>query len=149
MSTVNNRLYHVLLVEDNPGDVRLTQEAFSESKRQIALDVVNDGIEAVSYLRKEGPYADKPTPDLVLMDLNLPKWDGREVLKIVKNDENLRRIPVVILTTSSAPRDVQHSYDLHANSFVNKPVDFDQFFDVIQKIEEFWLATSVLPASAT
>lgn len=147
MSNVNNRLYHILLVEDNPGDVRLTQEAFSESTRQIDLEVVNDGIEAVKFLRKEGPYVQKPTPDLVLMDLNLPKWDGREVLRIIKNDEQLRRIPVVILTTSSAPRDVQNSYDLHANSFIKKPVDFDQFFEVIQKIEDFWLTTSLLPTN--
>ena len=140
-----DRLYHVLLIEDNPGDVRLTQEAFRESKRRVALEVVMDGVEAVHYLRGEGGYANKPTPDLILLDLNLPKWDGREVLKIIKNDPKLRYIPVVVLTTSNAEQDIRYSYDLHANAFINKPVDFDRFFEIIQKIEDFWLTTISLP----
>ncbi len=140
-----DRLHHVLLIEDNPGDVRLTQEAFRESKRRVVLDVVMDGVEAVNYLRKKPGYEDKPTPDLILLDLNLPKWDGREVLKIIKSDPELRCIPVVVLTTSNAEQDIRYSYDLHANAFINKPVDFERFFEIIQKIEDFWLSTISLP----
>lgn len=141
-----NRTYCILLIEDNPGDVRLTQEAFKESKNDIRLEVVVDGIEAVKFLRHEPPYQDKPVPDLILLDLNLPKWDGREVLGIIKSDAILRRTPVVVLTTSNAGVDVLKSYDLHANCFINKPIDFDQFFDIIHKIEEFWLGTVILPS---
>ena len=139
------RPFNILLIEDNPGDVRLTQEAFREGKKEVNLEVVMDGVEAIKYLRKENGFEDRPMPDLILLDLNLPKWDGREVLKEIKADNGLKRIPVVVLTTSNAEQDILHSYDLHANCFINKPVDFDNFFDIIQKIEEFWLSTTILP----
>ncbi len=140
------RPYTILLIEDNPGDVRLTQEAFKESKKEIILEVMADGIEALRYLRKEGTYANSTTPDLILLDLNLPKWDGRQVLQELKGDPRLRRIPVVVLTTSYDGSDVLNSYDLHANCFINKPIDFDKFFEIIHKIEEFWLSTAILPS---
>ena len=136
---------NVLLVEDNPGDVRLTQEAFKEAKMSINLDVTMDGAEAIKFLRKEAPYEDTVIPDLILLDLNLPKKDGREVLKEIKTDDMLKRIPVVVLTTSNAEQDIMKSYNLHVNSYINKPVDFEKFFDIIQKIEEFWLSTAILP----
>jgi len=136
---------NVLLVEDNPGDVRLTQEAFKEAKISIKLDVTMDGAEAIKFLRKDGEYADAVTPDLILLDLNLPKKDGREVLKEIKTDDTLKRIPVVVLTTSNAEQDIMKSYNLHVNCYINKPVDFEKFFDIIQKIEEFWLTTAILP----
>ncbi len=142
---IRNRTYSILLVEDNPGDVRLTQEAFKEGKRDIKLETVPDGAEALEFLRKQGNYAGKATPDLILLDLNLPKWSGREVLEAIKTDLELRRIPVIVLTTSNASADVLQSYELHANCFVNKPLDFDQFFDLIHKIEDFWLDTAILP----
>ncbi|MGK0316834.1 MAG: chemotaxis family two-component system response regulator Rcp1 [Saprospiraceae bacterium] len=141
----NIRPVNVLLVEDNPGDVRLTQEAFKEAKISINLDVTMDGAEAIKFLRKEGEYADVVTPDLILLDLNLPKKDGREVLKEIKTDDTLKRIPVVVLTTSNAEQDILKSYNLHVNCYINKPVDFEKFFDIIQKIEEFWLTTAILP----
>jgi two-component system response regulator len=141
----NIRPVNVLLVEDNPGDVRLTQEAFKEAKISINLDVTMDGAEAIKFLRKEGEYADVVTPDLILLDLNLPKKDGREVLKEIKTDDTLKRIPVVVLTTSNAEQDIMKSYNLHVNCYINKPVDFEKFFDIIQKIEEFWLTTAILP----
>ena len=136
---------NVLLVEDNPGDVRLTQEAFKEAKMSINLDVTMDGAEAIKFLRKEAPYEDTVIPDLILLDLNLPKKDGREVLKEIKTDDMLKRIPVVVLTTSNAEQDIMKSYNLHVNCYINKPVDFEKFFDIIQKIEEFWLSTAILP----
>ncbi len=136
---------NVLLVEDNPGDVRLTQEAFKEAKISIKLDVTMDGAEAINFLRKDGEYANAVTPDLILLDLNLPKKDGREVLKEIKTDDLLKRIPVVVLTTSNAEQDIMKSYNLHVNCYINKPVDFEKFFDIIQKIEEFWLTTAILP----
>lgn len=136
---------NVLLVEDNPGDVRLTQEAFKEAKMSINLDVTMDGAEAIKFLRKEAPYEDSVIPDLILLDLNLPKKDGREVLKEIKTDDMLKRIPVVVLTTSNAEQDIMKSYNLHVNCYINKPVDFEKFFDIIQKIEEFWLSTAILP----
>ena len=142
-----NRAHQILLIEDNPGDVRLTQEAFKESKNNIELEVVTDGIEAIKFLRREGAYAEKSIPDLILLDLNLPKWDGREVLETIKTDDQLKRIPVVVLTTSNAGVDILKSYDLHANCFINKPIDFDKFFEIIHKIEEFWLSTAILPTS--
>ncbi len=141
----NIRPVNVLLVEDNPGDVRLTQEAFKEAKISIKLDVAMDGAEAIKFLRKEDKYADALTPDLILLDLNLPKKDGREVLKEIKTDALLKRIPVVVLTTSNAEQDIMKSYNLHVNCYINKPVDFEKFFDIIQKIEEFWLTTAILP----
>ncbi|MEM6967629.1 MAG: response regulator [Bacteroidota bacterium] len=139
------RQVNVLLVEDNPGDVRLTQEAFKEAKMSIKLDVTMDGAEAIKFLRKNGEYSDAETPDLILLDLNLPKKDGREVLKEIKTDDTLKRIPVVVLTTSNAEQDIMKSYNLHVNCYINKPVDFEKFFDIIQKIEEFWLTTAILP----
>jgi len=142
-----NRAHQILLIEDNPGDVRLTQEAFKESKNNIELEVVTDGIEAIKFLRREEAYAEKSVPDLILLDLNLPKWDGREVLETIKTDDQLKRIPVVVLTTSNAGVDILKSYDLHANCFINKPIDFDKFFEIIHKIEEFWLSTAILPTS--
>ena len=139
------RPVNVLLVEDNPGDVRLTQEAFKEAKMSIKLDVTMDGAEAIKFLRKNGEYENAETPDLILLDLNLPKKDGREVLKEIKTDDILKRIPVVVLTTSNAEQDIMKSYNLHVNCYINKPVDFEKFFDIIQKIEEFWLTTAILP----
>jgi CheY-like chemotaxis protein len=140
---------NILLIEDNPGDVRLTQEAFKEGSIAINLDVVMDGVEAIKFLKKEVPYNEATTPDLILLDLNLPKKDGREVLHEIKTDNNLKRIPVVVLTTSNAQQDILKSYNLHVNCYVNKPVDFDKFFDIIQKIEDFWLSTAILPTMAT
>jgi Response regulators consisting of a CheY-like receiver domain and a winged-helix DNA-binding domain len=136
----------ILLIEDNPGDVRLTQEAFKEGKKNVNLDVVMDGVEAINYLYKRGQYSEKESPDLILLDLNLPKMDGREVLEKVKNDDNLRMIPIIVLTTSDADQDILKSYNLHVNCYLNKPVDFDKFFDIIQKIEDFWLTTAILPS---
>lgn len=141
-----NRTHCILLIEDNPRDVRLAQEAFKGSKNDIRLEVAVDGIEAVKFLRQEPPYQDKPMPDLILLDLNLPRRDGREVLGIIKSDALLRRTPVIVLTTSNAGVDVLKSYDLQANCFINKPIDFDQFYDVIHKIEQFWLDTVILPS---
>jgi CheY-like chemotaxis protein len=140
-----SRPINILLIEDNPGDVRLTQEAFKEGRLSIKMDVVMDGVEAIKFLRKEPPYAESVIPDLILLDLNLPKRDGREVLEEIKTDPNLKRIPVVILTTSNAEQDILKSYNLHVNCYINKPVDFDKFFDIIQKIEDFWLTTAILP----
>lgn len=144
-----SRPFNILLIEDNPGDVRLTQEAFKEGNKEVNLEVVMDGVEAIKFLKREAPYSDKIIPDLILLDLNLPKWDGREVLKEIKEDQLLKRIPVVVLTTSNAEQDIINSYDLHANCFINKPVDFDNFFDIIQKIEDFWLTTTILPTMAS
>ena len=140
------RTLQVLLIEDNPGDVRLTQEVFKESTKDINLEVIMDGLEAIKYLNKESPYHQSITPDLILLDLNLPKLDGREILKRIKADENLRKIPVVVLSTSTAEQDVHHSYSLHANCFINKPIDFDSFFAIIKQIEDFWLSSIVLPS---
>lgn len=143
----NRKRFRLLLIEDNPGDVRLTQEAFSEGSIPINMDVVMDGEEAIKFLRKQGEYATASTPDLILLDLNLPKKDGRQVLEEIKSDDLLKLIPVVILTTSNAEVDIRMSYNAHANCFINKPVDFDNFFDIIQKVEEFWLQTAILPSS--
>ncbi len=135
----------VLLVEDNPGDARLTQEALKEGKVLNRVSVVPDGIEAMAFLRRQGPYADVPRPNLILLDLNLPKKDGREVLAEIKADPDLKRIPVVILTTSQAEEDIARTYDLHANCYVTKPVDLDKFLEVVRSIEDFWLAFVQLP----
>jgi CheY-like chemotaxis protein len=135
----------VLLVEDDPGDVLMTREAFEEHKLRNTLHVVSDGVEALSFLRQEGEYADAPRPDLVLLDLNLPRKDGREVLAEIKADPQLRRTPVVVLTTSEAEEDVLRSYDLHANAYVAKPVDFDRFIDVVQRIDCFFVTVVKLP----
>jgi CheY-like chemotaxis protein len=135
----------VLLVEDDPGDVLMTQEAFEEHKVRNKLNVVQDGEEALAYLRREGQYADAPRPDLVLLDLNLPRVDGREVLQVIKEDQDLRRIPVVVLTTSQADEDIIRSYSLHANAYVTKPVDFDSFIAVVRQIDEFFVSVVKLP----
>lgn len=135
----------ILLVEDNPGDQRLTREALNEGKIRNTLHIVEDGVEALAFLRREGKYADAPRPDLILLDLNLPKKDGREVLAELKADPVLRRIPVVILTTSQAERDIVATYDLQANCYVTKPVDLEQFIHVVQSIEEFWFSVVTLP----
>lgn len=136
----------ILLVEDNPGDVRLTQEALKESKLLVNLNVVYDGVEALAYLHKDqDKYAEKPRPDLILLDLNLPKKDGREVLAEIKADPSLKVIPVVILTTSRDEKDILKTYGLHANCYVTKPLDLDQFIDVVDKIEHFWLCIVKLP----
>ena len=136
---------NILLIEDNPGDVRLAQEAFKEGNINVNLDVAMDGIEALKFLRKSGSHTHAYTPDLVLLDLNLPKKDGREVLSEMKADPVLKSIPVVVLTTSNAEQDIINSYNLHVNCYINKPVDFEKFFDIIQKIEEFWFKTAILP----
>ena len=135
----------VLLVEDDPGDVLMTREAFEHNKVRNRLSVVADGVSALEFLRKEGEYADAPTPDLVLLDLNLPRMDGREVLEALKSDAAMRSIPVVVLTTSEAEEDVVRSYSLHANAYVTKPVDFDRFIDVVRQIDEFFVEVVRLP----
>jgi len=136
----------VLLVEDDPGDVLMTREAFADHKVANRLSVVSDGVSALEFLRKEGEYADAPVPDLILLDLNLPRMDGREVLEALKADANLRAIPVVVLTTSEAEEDVVRSYSLHANAYVTKPVDFDRFIDVVRQIDEFFVEVVRLPS---
>jgi CheY-like chemotaxis protein len=141
------RPIEVLLVEDDEGDVLMTREALKEGKVLNRLNVVGDGVEALAYLRREPGYADVTRPDLVLLDLNLPKRDGRQVLADVKTDPDLRRIPVVVLTTSEAEEDVLRSYDLHANAYVTKPVDFDRFVEVIRQIDNFFISVVRLPTS--
>lgn len=134
-----------LLVEDNPGDVRLTREALNESKLRNNLSVVGDGVEAMAFLRREGKYADAARPDLILLDLNLPKKSGREVLAEIKADPDLRRIPVVVITSSEAEQDIFATYNLHVNCYVTKPVDLDQFIKVVRSISTFWLTIVKLP----
>jgi len=135
----------ILLVEDNPADVRLVREALKESKILNNLIVVEDGVEAMDFLRKKGKYASSVRPDLILLDLNLPKKNGREVLAEVKSDEKLKRIPVVIMTVSDDEKDILISYDSHANCYIKKPLDFDQFNQVVQAIENFWFTIVCLP----
>jgi len=135
----------ILLVEDNPADVRLTQEALKEGKVYNNLHWAKDGVEALEFLRRKGKFAGAPRPDIILLDLNLPKKDGREVLQDIKNDDKLKRIPVVILTTSKAEEDVLKSYNLHANCYVTKPVDLEKFIQVVQSIDRFWLTVVTLP----
>jgi len=135
----------VLLVEDDPGDVLMTREAFEDNKVRNRLTVVSDGAEALAYLRREGEYADAVRPDLILLDLNLPRRDGREVLAEIKSDERLHQIPVVVLTTSQSEEDVLRSYQLHANAYVTKPVDFDRFIEVVRQIDDFFLTVVKLP----
>jgi CheY-like chemotaxis protein len=137
----------ILLVEDSLADVRLTEEAFRDAKVLNHMSVVTDGTEAMQFLRREGPHAAAPRPDLILLDLNLPRKDGREVLKEIKDDPNLRRIPVVVLTTSRAEEDVLKAYNLHANCYITKPVDFTQFISVVRSIEGFWLSVVKLPGN--
>ena len=136
----------VLLVEDDPGDVLMTQEAFEEHKVRNRLNVVSDGAEALAYLRREGQYAGAVRPDLILLDLNLPRMDGREVLAEIKADDDLATIPVVVLTTSKAEEDVLRSYKLHANAYVTKPVDFDRFIEVVRQIDDFFVTVVKLPS---
>ena len=135
----------ILLVEDSPGDVRLTIEALKEAKVRNRLNVVGDGVDAMKYLLRESPYEHVIRPDLILLDLNLPKKSGREVLEEIKADPELKRIPVVVLTISKAEQDILKSYNLHANCYINKPVDLEQFIDVVQSIEDFWLTVVMLP----
>jgi CheY-like chemotaxis protein len=139
------RPVEILLVEDDPGDVLITREAIEGSKFANNLNVVSNGELALQYLRREAPYEDAPRPGLILLDLNLPRLDGREVLAQVKQDPNLRRIPIVVLTTSSADQDIVRSYDLHANAYVTKPVDFDQFMSVVRQVDEFFISIVSLP----
>jgi two-component system, chemotaxis family, response regulator Rcp1 len=140
-----NRPVRLLLVEDNPGDVCLTLEAFQEGSVPTDVDVADDGLAALARLRREGPYADTERPDVILLDLNLPGKDGREVLAEIKADPDLRRIPVLILTSSEAEDDVQRCYDLNANCYVVKPVDFQRFTEIVRVIQEYWFRVSTLP----
>ena len=140
-----NRPVEILLVEDNPGDARLTREALKDAKVYSNLHWVKDGVEAMQFLRRQGKYASVPRPDIILLDLNLPKKDGREVLQDIKNDGDLKRIPVVVLTTSKAEEDVLRTYNLHANCYVTKPVDLEKFIVVVKSIDAFWLTVVTLP----
>jgi CheY-like chemotaxis protein len=144
-SAARGKPIEILLVEDNPGDVRLIREALKEGKVRNTLHVVYDGVEAITFLRKQGEYSGVLRPDLILLDLNLPKKDGREVLAEIKEDENLKRIPVVVLTTSQSEIDILKSYNLHANCYITKPVDLGQFLEVVKSIEDFWLTIVKLP----
>jgi chemotaxis family two-component system response regulator Rcp1 len=138
----------VLLVEDSPGDVRLTQEAFRDANREIRMHVASDGVEAMAFLRQEGDHAHSPRPDLILLDLNLPKMDGREVLAHIKENQSLKLIPTVILTTSDAEADIAKSYQLQANCYLTKPVQLDEFERLVRSINDFWLAKAKLPQQA-
>jgi CheY-like chemotaxis protein len=135
----------VLLVEDSYGDVRLTKEAFQDANRAIHLNVASDGVEAMSFLKREGIYSNAPRPDVILLDLNLPKMDGREVLALIKHDDALKAIPTIILTTSDAEADIEKSYQLQANSYLTKPVEFEEFEKVVKSINDFWLTNAKLP----
>jgi len=141
----NGEPIQILLVEDSPGDVRLTIEALKDAKVHNRLHIAEDGVQAIDFLRRRNQFAESPRPDLILLDLNLPRKDGREVLQEIKQDPDLRRIPVVVLTTSRSEEDVLHAYDLHANCYITKPVDFSQFLNVIRTIEDFWLTVVKLP----
>lgn len=140
-----DQLINILLVDDNPDDIELTMEALSETKLANRITAVEDGVEALAYLRKEGQYSNAVTPSLILLDLNMPRKDGREVLEEIKADPELRRIPVVILTTSQAEEDILRSYELHANCYISKPVDLKQFMKVVKTIDDFWFAIVSLP----
>lgn len=143
---MSTRAIEILLVEDNPGDARLTLEAFKEGKVSNRLTVMKDGVEALAYLHRQGPYANAQQPDLILLDLNLPKKDGREVLAVIKTDERLKQIPVVVLTSSAAEQDIARAYSHHANCYITKPVNLDQFLRAVQSIESFWLSLVKLPS---
>ncbi len=145
VTSYDGQLVEILLVEDNEGDVRLTREALKEGRIRNRLHVVSNGEHALQFLRNEGEYAEAPRPDLVLLDLNLPRLDGREVLAEIKTDPALKQIPVVVLTSSRAEKDLLGAYDQHANCFITKPVGFEEFMDVIRSIENFWLTIVVLP----
>lgn len=144
--TNSGRPVEILLVEDSEADVRLTQEALKEAKVKNRLWHVEDGVDAMAFLNREGQYADAPSPDLILLDLNLPRMDGRQVLSEVKNHPEFRRIPVVVLTTSRSEEDILRAYDCHANCYITKPVDFSQFMDVVKRIDSFWLTVVMLPS---
>ena len=146
MNTFNS--VNILLVEDNPGDVRLTKEAFKEAKVNNNLHIVSDGVEALDFLRRKGKYIGAPRPDIILLDLNMPKKNGREVLAEIKADPDLMRIPVLVLTISQAEEDILKSYNLHANCYIQKPVDINKFIDVVKSIEGFWLTIVKLPSGA-
>jgi CheY-like chemotaxis protein len=147
-ATFQSRPVEILLVEDNPGDARLTREALKEGKIRNSLHHALDGVEAMAFLRREGKHAEAPTPDIVLLDLNLPRKDGRQVLSEMKQDARLRSIPVVVLTTSEAEQDIVRTYELHANCYITKPVDLEKFIEIIRAIEDFWLAVVRLPSAA-
>jgi chemotaxis family two-component system response regulator Rcp1 len=135
----------ILLAEDNPGDVKLTRKALESGDIRNNLHVVTDGVETMKFLRREGEYADEPRPDLLLLDLNMPKKDGRQVMEDMENDSELRRIPVVVLTSSDAEEDIVRSYELNANAYLTKPVDFDGFVDIVQRLEDFWFEVVKMP----
>jgi two-component system, chemotaxis family, response regulator Rcp1 len=139
------RAVEVLLVEDNPGDIRLTQEAFKDGRILVNLTVATDGVQAIDILNHRGPYAATPRPDLILLDLNLPKKNGREVLVEIKADQELKRIPVIVMTTSKAEQDIYRVYNLNANCYITKPVELDEFLNVVRSIEDFWLTIVTLP----
>jgi chemotaxis family two-component system response regulator Rcp1 len=143
----SHRSIEILLVEDNPGDVRLTIEALNDAKLRNNLSVVRDGVEAMAFLQQERPYVEVPHPDLILLDLNLPRMDGREVLAQVKAHPDLLHIPVVVLTTSDSQPDILQAYELHANCYITKPVDLDQFIKIVRSIEDFWLTIVRLPSA--
>lgn len=145
IQVLESSLLQVLLVEDNPGDVRLTQEAFKDAKVQLEMHVAVDGIEAMEFLHREGKFTESPRPDLILLDLNLPRKDGRDVLAEIKGDPLLMTIPVVILTTSASDVDIESSYMLHANCYISKPVDMEGFLTVVKSIDDFWLSVVKLP----
>jgi chemotaxis family two-component system response regulator Rcp1 len=140
-----SRPVEVLLVEDNPGDVRLTQEALKDGRVLVNLTVAIDGVEALDILKRFPPHENKPRPDLILLDLNLPRKNGREVLEVIKADDELKRIPVIVMTTSKAEQDIHRAYHLNANCYVTKPVDLDEFLNVVRSIEDFWLTIVTLP----
>jgi chemotaxis family two-component system response regulator Rcp1 len=146
---MNAAIIEVLLVEDSPGDVRLTREAFKDAKMHINLHVASDGVEAIAFLGREGEHANSPRPDLILLDLNLPKKDGREVLAELKQSPILKSIPVVILTTSASETDIQGSYEQHANCYITKPVGLEGFLKVVRSIDNFWLSVVRLPAKTS
>jgi CheY-like chemotaxis protein len=145
MKESDGRPIEILLVEDSPSDTDLTIEALKDFKVRNNVSVVEDGVQALQFLRRQAPYGEAPRPDMIMLDLNLPRKDGREVLAEIKADENLKAIPIVVLTTSRAERDVLRAYQLNANCYINKPVDFNQFLDVVRSIESFWLFVVTLP----
>jgi chemotaxis family two-component system response regulator Rcp1 len=144
-NTTREQPFRILMVDDSPGDIRLAKEAFAESKSATELHAVENGIEAMAYLRKQGEYADAVRPDLILLDLNMPGKDGRQVLAEVKSDDDLRRIPVIVLTISSQESDIIDAYDLHANCYITKPIDLPRFIEAVTAIEDFWLTMVKLP----
>ncbi len=147
--TIQLKPIEILLVEDNPGDVRLTIEAFSECLTPTNIHDVEDGVVALDFLYKKAPYENVPTPDLILLDLNLPKKNGKDVLEVIKSDDFLKSIPVIVLTTSTADFDINKCYDLSANCFISKPIDYESFMEVIKSIERYWLKLTILPSRIT